>query len=282
MWGTGTHLKVSAAVVYVTQCQLVDVTRHDLPNCTQEIPVIYNGSDWFMDPVTRILSRYGQIVPCDPLYPIKWAIGNDWYCSHPAFSSCSAPEKVIPTSYQFEITGLTFKGLSGGLYNRDDWSRHEMAMMYRDNRESLLSEASSQSMLQTWSTGKSSFLLTDGHVQEIIISVSSAIVPFFHWIGYSYMVIIGFVGLFQMSMYLVNSFCRFRRLYRTYGFSWKLLTCVWSLAYHLITTPLWLIKAIERRVKEWDEPDKKEQKANPEEGSLMTVTETRPPILSPL
>ena len=69
LYGTGYHISQAGAVVYVTRCSPVDVPRQDFANCTQEIPVLYQNTTWFVDAFTRIITPFPTVVPCSDLMP---------------------------------------------------------------------------------------------------------------------------------------------------------------------------------------------------------------------
>ncbi len=55
------HLAIKAGgAVYVTKCSTVEVVPRTHPNCTEEIPVTFNGTDAFVDPISYVLKSAGS------------------------------------------------------------------------------------------------------------------------------------------------------------------------------------------------------------------------------
>ncbi len=55
------HLAIKAGgAVYVTKCSPVEVVPRTHPNCTEEIPVTFNGTEAFVDPISYVLKSAGS------------------------------------------------------------------------------------------------------------------------------------------------------------------------------------------------------------------------------
>jgi hypothetical protein len=90
-FGVG-HIAVrSGGVVYVAQCGMVVV---ELPNhtaCTQEIPVIHQGKEMYVDPLSLVIRRSATLVKCRRKAPPRWKIGKEWFCGYPEIRPCNGP-----------------------------------------------------------------------------------------------------------------------------------------------------------------------------------------------
>ena len=53
-------------------------------NCTEEIPVTWNGPSLFVDPVRYVLKSAASPTRCDDIAPPRWNIAGRWYCAYPA------------------------------------------------------------------------------------------------------------------------------------------------------------------------------------------------------
>ncbi len=89
----------------------------------------------FADPITRVLSEYATIIPCDSLAPVRWFVDGIWFCAHPEVEICAVtPKQLAPGPYQMEQGDFTL-GLSGGIISEDQMERHRMAELILHSRE---------------------------------------------------------------------------------------------------------------------------------------------------
>jgi hypothetical protein len=65
VFGQGHHVIKNGATVYVTKCQAVSVTPRTHANCTNEIPVEYNGTNVFADTISFVIKS--AAAPCDAM-----------------------------------------------------------------------------------------------------------------------------------------------------------------------------------------------------------------------
>ncbi len=61
IFGRG-HLGIKAGgAVYVTQCAPVEVVPRSHKNCMEEIPVLSNGTEVFVDPISYVIKSAGSL-----------------------------------------------------------------------------------------------------------------------------------------------------------------------------------------------------------------------------
>ena len=114
------HNKFGAIVgetLFTYQCQPVVVQPRAESRCTKELPVSLNGHKYFLEPVSRLLKRYGNPVPCSHLMPSKFLTSQgQWIAATPQLMVTAAPEEMIdiPEGGDFNLnhTDMT----EGGLY----------------------------------------------------------------------------------------------------------------------------------------------------------------------
>ncbi len=81
IFGRG-HLAIKAgSAVYVTRCAPVEVLPRSHENCTEEIPVMLNGTEVFVDPISFVIKSAGSPVHCNDIAPLRYKVGGKWYCS---------------------------------------------------------------------------------------------------------------------------------------------------------------------------------------------------------
>ncbi len=74
--------------MYVTRCAPVEVVPHLHKNCTEEIPVMLNGIEAFMDPISYVIKSAGSPVYSNDIGPPRYKVGGKWYCSFPELREC--------------------------------------------------------------------------------------------------------------------------------------------------------------------------------------------------
>ncbi len=57
----------NGATVYVTNCQAVEVVPRQHTECTNEIPVIYNLTEVFVDPISSVIETAASPVGCNDI-----------------------------------------------------------------------------------------------------------------------------------------------------------------------------------------------------------------------
>ena len=103
--------------LFIYQCQPVLVQPRAESRCTKELPVSLNGHKYFLEPVSRLLKRYGNPVPCSHLMPSKFLTNQgQWIAATPQLMVTSTPEEMtdIPKGGDFNLTHTDMT--EGGLY----------------------------------------------------------------------------------------------------------------------------------------------------------------------
>jgi hypothetical protein len=84
----------SGGVVYVARCGMVVVELRNHTACTQEIPVIRQGREVYVDPLSLVIRRSATPVKCERKTPPRWKIGKKWFCGYPEIRPCNGPGPV--------------------------------------------------------------------------------------------------------------------------------------------------------------------------------------------
>ena len=75
----GVIAKKLGDVVYLMQCKPVHVELGVPKYCTNELPVIYNGSEYYLLSVSNILTKRANKVQCTALTPVIHKAGGVLY-----------------------------------------------------------------------------------------------------------------------------------------------------------------------------------------------------------
>ena len=58
---------------------------------TQEIPVVHQGKEMYVDPLSLVIQRSATPVKCRRKAPPRWKIGKEWFCGYPEIRPCNGP-----------------------------------------------------------------------------------------------------------------------------------------------------------------------------------------------
>ena len=103
--------------MYVTHCHPVNVEPRSHVNCTLEVPVTYNGSEVFVDPISAVIKPMGTIVTCNDIAPPRFQLEGAWYCMHDGtLRECHAP-RIFPLD-DLKIMDYAELGLGRSIYTK--------------------------------------------------------------------------------------------------------------------------------------------------------------------
>ncbi len=67
VFGRGHQITRNRATVYVTKCQVVEGVPRQHTECTNQIPVTFNNSEVFMDPISLVIKTAAVPVRCNDI-----------------------------------------------------------------------------------------------------------------------------------------------------------------------------------------------------------------------
>jgi len=94
VFGRGHQVTRNGATVYVTRCQAAEVLPRTHTNCTNEIPVILNGTNVFVDPISFVIKAAAAPVRCNDVAPPRWRLNGLWYCAFQEIRDCAELGKI--------------------------------------------------------------------------------------------------------------------------------------------------------------------------------------------
>lgn len=116
-FGPGVGIRMAGRVAYLTQCVPVNVSLHNLPGCTREIPVKTTHEDAivYADPFTLVISEHSNDVHCSAETPVAWELDNQWYCSSGEETSfCSPPQGTLEKAWNDSSRAASQQQPNGG------------------------------------------------------------------------------------------------------------------------------------------------------------------------
>ncbi|QMU95567.1 glycoprotein [Bactrocera dorsalis borna-like virus] len=139
MKGPGYTATVSGEVIYIIKCQAKSVNYRPVSEtCYKELPVLIDNKPGFVMPKTHLITMIGTEIPCNPLLPPVFLLGEYWYSpSHQLIRS--TPPLVLkpsePHVWQFEqISNL----ISSGIYSAEDLHLYRKAFLAPDGEKAFI------------------------------------------------------------------------------------------------------------------------------------------------
>jgi hypothetical protein len=83
VFGRGHQITKNGATVYVTKCQPVEVVPRQHTDCTNEIPVMFNDTEVFVDPISLVIKTAAAPVRCNDIVPPRWKLGGNGTAASP-------------------------------------------------------------------------------------------------------------------------------------------------------------------------------------------------------
>ena len=221
IYGPG-HLITTAgpAAAYVTKCVEVEVRRSDYANCTTEIPVRVGPPPpegkpepeiRFMNPLTRVLSRFPTIVTCSSAMPVKWKLANKWWCSSPGLTECKAPKQLSPQVKGYHTSEAFTAALGAeGLYSEQQLEEMQEFIDEHQHREAVLQRATTNS-IRGAHLGSLGSPLNQFDIESVGLSVAKLLSPsyLFYVFGLWTQQVIGAMTVFSIIAHIVNAIIAF-------------------------------------------------------------------------
>jgi hypothetical protein len=147
LFGPGYKSYWAGAVAYVIQCMPTEANVAAFPDCTHEIPVNFQNRTWFVDPLSWTLSDTPTIIPCSPIMPASWRIGERWFCrSGPHRFACTAPAQLRSTAASIHFSAETRFRMSN-IFSPTQITAHQQFLRVMDSGRTYTSPAPTSSKL---------------------------------------------------------------------------------------------------------------------------------------
>lgn len=249
--GAGHTVYTAGAVAYVAQCLQVEGHRVDHPNCTEEVPMLINGTVMFADPLTWILKSFPTVIPCSDLMPVRWKISGVWWCARPAATRCDAPKQLNVTTGQETRFSATFTNeLGKSLYTTAQREQNKAFRVAQTSRQAVLAKVTNVMTGGGHASGPFSGPILRNQADALIDRVGGTLLPFFDIFGRSIYWITGVLMCLMIIKILIGTLWRLERGYQAHGRTcgFWCLWAWWSTAFQMITFPMEIVKSTLRGV----------------------------------
>jgi hypothetical protein len=82
----------AGGAVYVIWCAPMQVVPRSHRNCTEEIPVLFNITELFVDPISYVITSASSPMHCNDVAPPRYKFGNKWFCSYSEWGKAMTPQ----------------------------------------------------------------------------------------------------------------------------------------------------------------------------------------------
>ena len=266
----GHQIYISGGAAYVVQCEAREATKANHPNCTEQVPVMVNGTKKFADPFTWVLQDYPDVLPCSDLTPVRWRIKGAWFCATPVARACPAPEQLRTLSRPFMPTGNIASGLDGGIYTPAQVLQHHIYQRTVMARSPVLS-----SLTAAAASGHSGrrdglgVILPQIDIDDLQTQFATLVIPMYPVFGalWGYICLLYFFGM--CAKLICGGLIRAAYMTRARGCGWWIFASCWATTYHIFLIPQTVVgNAIEQITapqREFDEGEEKKKEKEREE-----------------
>jgi hypothetical protein len=123
--------RVSGEALYVFRCLPVDVEARDTTECTNQLAVKYKEQDWFVEPVSRILTRKPTFILCSNIVTPRFRIQEDFWISVPYRHKVQTPRTVNSNAFPEQLSFASLDDISQkGLYSPEDIKKARNQMLF--------------------------------------------------------------------------------------------------------------------------------------------------------
>lgn len=218
-------------VIYLIECIPVPVVIRRLLACFSDLPVWYNNQSAFLSPKTGIIKKTGTEIECSSILPSWFYLHDGWYTMTPgAMTGDFKPLLLSPNSESKWTYKVPSQLGSTGIYTEEELSRFEKSLMFPGEKQSILNviaQGVSGRAISNQGLSISKFVSVED-VQKIGDSILTKMWGIFSSIGRWTSGLLGIWVIYKLIKTIINTLINGHTLYSVFGFSFKLLCCIWT------------------------------------------------------
>lgn len=266
-------------VMYVSKCQPVLVRYRPTERCYHELPVLYKNESYFLSPKTHLLTRHGQEIACNVIFPPMYEVDNVWYTVTGRMVKTTEPEVLGPhkgLAWNFEEP---LNLVTGGIYSSSDLEELRQHIMYGSERAAIenVLVRSFSGLDPDLQGGSTSNMLDEDALGSLAEKIGERLWGFFATFGNITSGLFGIYMIARIVKWLIDTLIHGAMLYEVYGFSVWLIGSIWDSVTnwslhrkrHTYYKPPWQRNA--------DDGDDEDPGANPST-ELTTVVTSKPDL----
>jgi hypothetical protein len=246
IFGRG-HLAIKAGgAVYVTRCLPAEVVPRSHRNCMEEIPVMVNGTDAFVDPISYVIKSAGSPIHCKDVAPPRYKVGGKWYCSYPKLKECHDPEMLPVDEVRIDPVKVNDIGLGKSIYTKEQLEEFARFQDSQGTRKAYLAETAEMAYTSRNEKGEWGLALSSAAQGSLIDIVGASFFTLYRVVGpmifFLSLMLLVWGGLRLMVTVLV----RIVIIVRYKGCGIWVLTALWGTLFQLAILPfIWMDAAME-------------------------------------
>lgn len=221
---------VTGEVIHTIGCEPVFVVPSPRDRCYQEIPVLYNGENFYVAPVTRIIQRHGTEIDCAPYLEAKYKFGDRWYTIDKTVRETVHPS-ILGSGVQTDWSYISLPDLMDkGLYDRKGIDKMRNMIFEQSDRRSVSTviHRTVEGQNPDKQGYKMSHIFDENEIHSLINSYWEKMLNWSHTIGNVASTIFGLYIIGRIIKFFIDTIVHGRILYDVYGFSWRLVASCWD------------------------------------------------------
>ena len=252
-YGEGFSLNRAGSVLHVGQCPDVVAQLRQADNCSQEIPVMVDGMETFVDPITRNIVDIPTPVPCDPLNPVTYKVDGHWVCASPHLHHCKRPLELAPSSNEYEPNLFYYhEGHGKGISTQQNLQAHldflhesmarrpatsNLAVLYQDWYDTRHNDLNGLPPDSDIHRGLSPFLTQD-IMEKVTEQIGSRFFIFFRMFGDHGTRLVSVFVVFVLVWTFICAIRRMIRAYRQTGLGFGMIEAFLTTSGKMLSVPL--------------------------------------------
>ena len=260
LYGPGHMIVKAGLAAYVIRCARVEATKAEYKNCTEEVPVMINGTLRFADPYSWVVQNLPTVLPCSAISPVRWSIHGRWFCATPCVHSCDPPTQLnVTVGGDLDREDSTrrddaLNALGGGLYSPEQLQQNRAFRISQSSRAPIwqrVTNAATRDVQHDGGHSDATFNLPlhPEDTARLIEAVGDSLLPGFYLLGNTWFYIHGCFIAFIMVKLFVGAAVRGCVLYQTRGCGWWLLAAIFDTFFIIAYTPFHVLKETVRLAK---------------------------------
>ncbi len=224
----------------------MEVVLRSHGNCTEEIPVMVNGTDAFVDPISYVIKSAGSPIHCNDVAPPRYKVGGKWYCSYPELKECHDPEMLPVDEVRIDPVKVNDIGLGKSIYTQEQLGEFARFQDSQGTRKAYLAETAKMAYSGRNEIGEWGLALSTAAQGSLIDIVGASFFPLYRVVGpmifFLSLMLLVWGGLRLMVTILV----RIIVIVRCKGCGLWVLTALWGTLFQLAISPFsWMDAAME-------------------------------------
>ena len=135
----GIHAEKAGAALYVHKCAKVAVKLADFGDCTEEVPVIMEGTTEirFLNPITQVVYPNFTLAPCDPIFPYMYKTVEGLWMHYGAHRTPAREPSELKMFSEFTFQDNLTSLHTAGLFTFEDLRKSSRARILKYSRRTI-------------------------------------------------------------------------------------------------------------------------------------------------